>query len=61
VRRERERERERERRTHELLSVRLMNAILHGLVDELRIRRRLSESGGKNSESLEVEDLIARK
>lgn len=43
--------------THEILSVRLVDAILHGLVDELGVGRRLAESGGQDGESLQVENL----
>ena len=43
--------------TDEDVSVRLVDAVLHGLVDEVRVRRRLSESGSQNGETLQVEDL----
>lgn len=42
---------------NESLSVRLMNFILHRGIYELRIWWRVGESGGKEGEALEVEDL----
>ena len=43
--------------TDEDVSVRLVDAVLHGLVDEVRVGRGLAERGREHGQTLEVEDL----
>lgn len=44
-------------KTHQGNTVRLVETVLHGLVDELRVGRGARERGGQHGQALEVEDL----